>query len=227
MPQAPTLEVRSLLEETRSECCRRDSPLDTKPARLPASLISKGIEPIIPLAVLLWWQPKMMRQILEKRLQWKRRELMSHGKVLALSILAAARLMCAQGAPAQVSIGVNIGAAPVCPYGYFDYAPYDCAPYAYYGPDWFVGGVFLGAGPWFHGPRGFFGHVDNRYDPHYGYHGPLPGRGEAPFNHFHGNEARDGRGHIGPAGHDVGNEHALPGYRGGGSRGGSHGGGHH
>jgi hypothetical protein len=25
----------------------------------------------IPLAVLLWWQPKMMRQIVEKRLQWK------------------------------------------------------------------------------------------------------------------------------------------------------------
>ena len=163
---------------------------------------------------------------------------MSYGKVLVLSILAAALLMCAQAAPAQVSIGVNIGPAPVCPYGYFDYAPYDCAPYGYYGPDWFVGGVFLGAGPWFHGPRGFSGHVDNRYDPHYGYHGPLPGRGEAPFNHFHGNEARDGRGHIGPAGHEAGNEHALPGYRGGGSHsggshsggshsGGSHGGGHH
>jgi len=35
-------------------------------------------------------------------------------------------------APAQVSI--NIGPAPVCPYGYFDYAPYDCAPYGFYGP---------------------------------------------------------------------------------------------
>ena len=46
--------------------------------------------------------------------------------------------------------------------GYFDYAPYDCAPYGYYGPDWFVGGVFIGAGPWFHGPHGCYGHVDNR-----------------------------------------------------------------
>ena len=152
-----------------------------------------------------------------------------------LALIAVAGFFFMVTAPkiaAQVSIGVNLGGVgvgvePVCPYGYYDYAPHDCAPYGYYGPDWFVGGVFLGAGPWFHGPRGFFGHVDNRYDAHYGYHGPLPGRGEAPFNHFHGNEARDGRGHIGPAGHDAGNEHALPGYRGGGGHGGSHGGGHH
>ena len=60
-----------------------------------------------------------------------------------------------------------------CPYGYFDYAPYDCAPYGYYGPDWFNGGIFIGAGPWFHGPHGFYGHVDNRYDPHHGYGGPA------------------------------------------------------
>jgi hypothetical protein len=44
----------------------------------------------------------------------------------------------------------------------------------------------------------------------------LPGRGEERFNHFHGNEARDGRGNTGNAGHDAGREHALPGYRGGG-----------
>ena len=37
-------------------------------------------------------------------------------------------------APPQISIGVNLGAAPVCPYGYFDYAPYDCAPYGYLRP---------------------------------------------------------------------------------------------
>ena len=127
--------------------------------------------------------------------------------------------------PAQVSI--NIGAAPVCPYGYFDYAPYDCAPYGYYGPDWFAGGLFIGAGPWFHGPRGFYGHVDNRFDPHYGYRGPTPGRGEQPFNHFHGNEARDGQGHIGNAGHVPEAEHAG-GYQGfhGGGGGPREGGGH-
>jgi hypothetical protein len=147
---------------------------------------------------------------------------MSHWKALSFSALAAVLLSSATLAPAQVS--VNIGVAPVCPYGYFDYAPYDCAPYGYYGPDWFVGGLFIGAGPWFHGRHGFYGHVDNRYDPRHGYHGPLPGRGAEQFNHFHANEARDGQGHVGNPGHDGGGEHALPGYHGGG---GAHGGAPH
>jgi hypothetical protein len=135
-------------------------------------------------------------------------------KFFAIFTIAAALLSAGSVAPAQVSVGIGIGAAPVCPYGYFDYAPYDCAPYGYYGPDWFVGGLFLGAGPWFHGPRGFYGHVDNRYDPRNGYHGPLPERGARPFNHFNGNEARDGQGHIGNAGHAPVNEH-QPGVQGG------------
>jgi hypothetical protein len=126
-------------------------------------------------------------------------------------------------AHAQISVGIGIGVAPVCPYGYFDYAPYNCSPYGYYGPDWFNGGLFIGAGPWFHGPRGFQGHVDNRFDPHYGYHGPYPGRGAQPFNHFQGNEARDGRGGIvAQPNHSAGGEHGLPGYHGGGG-GGYHG----
>jgi hypothetical protein len=141
---------------------------------------------------------------------------------LGFFLLAAAMLSGFSGAPAQIS--VNIGAAPVCPYGYYDYAPYNCAPYGYYGPDWFVGGLFIGAGPWFHGPRGFYGHVDNHFDPGHGYRGPYPARGEQPYNNFHANEARDGRGHVGNAGHDGGGEHA-PGAQGGHS-GGGHGGGH-
>jgi hypothetical protein len=148
---------------------------------------------------------------------------MSFWKPLALSAFAAAMLIPGKAAPSQISVG--IGVAPACPYGYFDYAPYDCAPYGYYGPDWFNGGVFIGAGPWFHGPHGFYGHVDNRFDPHYGYHGPLPGRGDRAFDHFHGNEARDGQGHIGNAGHDFHGEHGLPGGHGDG--GGFHGGGGH
>lgn len=140
-------------------------------------------------------------------------------KVLALvfATLTVALLCCAPTESAQVSI--NVGVAPVCPYGYFDYAPYDCAPYGYYGPDWFVGGVFIGAGPWFHGPAGFHGHVDNRFDPHHGYHGPVPSRGSQAFNHFQANEARDGRGHVVTApSHDGAKEHALPGFRGAGGR---------
>ncbi len=147
---------------------------------------------------------------------------MSYLKTLALSAAAATAIVTAAAAPAppaQVSIGVNLGGAPVCPYGYFDYAPYDCAPYGYYGPDWFVGGVFLGAGPWFHGPHGFYGHVDNRFDPHNGYHGPLPARGAQPFQHFAPNEARDGQGHVGNAGHAPAAERS-PGFAGGGRPGG-------
>jgi hypothetical protein len=96
---------------------------------------------------------------------------------------------------AEVSIG--IGVEPVCPYGYYDYAPYACAPYGYYGPEWFVGGAFIGAGRWFHGPADFRGHVDNRFDVRHGYRGPLPNRGDHAFDHFRGNEIRDGHGHEG------------------------------
>lgn len=122
-------------------------------------------------------------------------------KTIGFAAAAAMLFSASLVSPAQISVGVNIGAPPVCPYGYFDYPPYDCAPYGYYGPDWFTGGIFIGAGPWFHGPRGFFGHVDNRFDPHYGYHGPFPDRGAQPFAHFQPNEARDGQGHIGNASH--------------------------
>jgi hypothetical protein len=138
-------------------------------------------------------------------------------KSLAVFALAVGTVSGLSSAPAQVSI--NIGPAPICPYGYFDYAPYNCAPYGYYGPDWFVGGVFLGAGPWYHGRPGWYGHVDNRYDPHHGYHGPLPERGAQPFNNFHANTAVDGHGHVGNPGHDGGGEHA-PGFAGGGHPGG-------
>ncbi len=146
--------------------------------------------------------------------------------LVVLSLLCLFGASCAH-APAQigVGIGVNIGPEPYCPYGYFDYAPYDCAPYGYYGPDWFLNGIFIGAGPWFHGHRGFYGHVDNRYDPRNGYHGPLPGRGERPFSGFRAKEARAGNRHMGPANHDGGREHS-PGFSGGGHAGGGHGGGH-
>jgi hypothetical protein len=158
---------------------------------------------------------------------------MSTLKMIALSTFAAALLSAAPAAaPAQISLSIGTP-QPYCPYGYFDYAPYQCAPYGYYGPDWFNGGIFIGAGPWFHGHRGFYGHVDNRYDPRHGYNGPFPDRGERPLYNFHGNEARDGQGHIGNAGHDASHEHfggngaEFHGNHGGGDHGGNHGGGHH
>jgi hypothetical protein len=115
-------------------------------------------------------------------------------KFLAFLTLSFILLSMPGSVPAQVAI--QIGPEPGCPYGYYDFAPYHCAPYGYYGPEWFSGGVFIGAGPWFHGPHDFHGHVDNHFDPHHGYHGPFPERGDRPFNHFRGNEMRDGRGHA-------------------------------
>jgi hypothetical protein len=124
-------------------------------------------------------------------------------KRFALPVLAGVSLAAAAATlPAQVA--VNIGVAPDCPYGYYDYAPYACAPYGYYGPEWFVGGIFVGAGPWFHGPENFHGHVNNRLDVARGYRGPAPAVGDKPepakpldkIDHFKGNEVRDGRGHV-------------------------------
>ena len=104
---------------------------------------------------------------------------------------------------AQAQVGISIGVAPDCPYGYYDVAPYDCAPTGYYGPEWFNGDGFIGAGPWFHGASDFRGHVNNHFHPDHGYKGPMPSRGEKPDEarrvdgaHFKGNEMRDGRGHV-------------------------------
>ncbi|MGA2715354.1 MAG: hypothetical protein ABSG41_19815 [Bryobacteraceae bacterium] len=65
----------------------------------------------------------------------------------------------APNAQAEVGVGVDIGVAPDCPYGYYDVPPYGCAPAGYYGPEWFNDGIFIGAGPWFHGRDDFRGHV--------------------------------------------------------------------
>ena len=103
---------------------------------------------------------------------------------------------------ANAQVGVEIGVAPECPYGYYDVAPYSCAPAGYYGPEWFNGGIFIGAGPWFHGDEHFHGYVDNHFHPDHGYTGRIPERGEradehmrVDREHFKGNEMRDGRGH--------------------------------
>ena len=129
---------------------------------------------------------------------------MNRLKYLALASVAA---MCFMVAVPNIEAGVsiNIGVAPECPYGYYDASPYGCAPSGYYGPEWFTGGVFIGAGPWFHGGDNFRGHVNNNYHPEHGYKGAMPQRGDKHepamhaqnMSHFKGNEVRDGRGHTG------------------------------
>ena len=134
-------------------------------------------------------------------------------KNLMLISLLGVGLMAAPSAQAQpVVFGVGIGVGPVyggpppvCPYGYYSYYPYACAPYGYYGPQWFSGGLFIGAGPWFHGfygRPGFYGHP--AYSGHPGFSGPSGFRGGAmargPVHEerapasgaFHGGYARGG-----------------------------------
>src|ERR1700722_15865675 len=127
---------------------------------------------------------------------------MTRLKFLALAAVAGG-CFTALSPAAEAQVTINLGVAPACPYGYYDAAPYNCAPSGYYGPEWFSGDAFIGAGPWFHGRDDFRGNVDNAYHPDHGYKGAMPNRGEkfdaakrVNSAHFRGNEERDGRGHA-------------------------------
>src|SRR6266851_3297376 len=159
-----------------------------------------------------------------------------------LGIALAIFLFSASNANAQrVTFGVVFGApaysgpAPVCAYGYYDYYPYACAPYGFYGPDYFVGGVFIGAGPWFHGyGRGYYGrgYGYGRGGYRGGYYGRGFDRGYRSGD-FHGGNGY--RGGYSGGGFRGGNAHSGSGFRSGsnfhggagshGGGGGSHGGG--
>ena len=141
---------------------------------------------------------------------------MKYVRYLALvSVLILLPLAYAQ---AEVHFGVGIGVGPVyggyvagppaCAYGYYDYYPYACAPYGYYGQSYFVNGVFIGAGPWYH-PRAYYGRYyghdwDRRYYAR-GYYGRDYDRG-----YFRGGDDRHYEGHG-----FVGRDHDGRGFRGG------------
>lgn len=91
--------------------------------------------------------------------------------------------------PGYVAPPAYVGVAPNCPYGYYGYYPYACAPYGYYGPDYLVNGAFIGAGPWFHGYRGYYG--PRYFGPAYnrgfyggGFRAPVGGGFRAPAGGF-------------------------------------------
>ena len=125
---------------------------------------------------------------------------------------------------AQVRVGVGIAfGPPVCNYGYYSYYPYACAPYGYYGPSWFVNGIFIGAGPWYHGSgHGYWerpyygrGYYDRDHDRFYGR--GFEGR------HFegHGFAGRGFEGRGSDLGfHGGGGSHGGGGFHGGGGHGG-------
>src|SRR5271166_2073784 len=85
---------------------------------------------------------------------WTRGFTMKYLKYFAMLAVLMVPLAITQAAQAEVAIGIGVGPGymagpPVCEYGYYPYAPYACAPYGYYGPSWFAGGIFIGAGPWY------------------------------------------------------------------------------
>jgi hypothetical protein len=164
---------------------------------------------------------------------------MKYLKVLAF---VGVLMLTASHANAQrVAIGIGVGGpgyygpAPICDYGYYNYYPYACAPYGYYGPEWFNGGFFIGAGPWFGGFRGGFrGREDFRFrgrdfdrgrDIRGGFNGRqgFNNRGTAPVN-------RGGSFQRGPSGGGFNRGGSTGGgFRSGGGSvrgGGGHGGGH-
>ena len=127
-------------------------------------------------------------------------------KNLVLLTLFGVGLLAAPPAHAQpvvFGVGVRVGPVyagvpPVCPYGYYGYYPYACAPYGYYGPEWFSGGIFIGAGPWFHGFRvhpgywsrpGFYGRAGLYAHPRYYGRAPVA---RGPVGGYHGGYAARG-----------------------------------
>jgi len=93
-----------------------------------------------------------------------------------------------------------VNGPPVCPYGYYSYYPYACAPYGFYGPQWFASGIFIGAGPWYHwgwGHGGYYGRAGYYGRGYYG-HGYY-GRGFVGGRGYAGSYARGsyGRGNAG------------------------------
>ena len=160
-----------------------------------------------------------------------------------VGLLGLVMVFAGTAAHAQVRVGVGIGVgpgyigpAPVCTYGYYDYYPYACAPYGYYGPNYFVDGVFIGAGPWFHGFRGraFFGpgfrpfgrDFDRGFRGREGFRDFRGGpafRGSTPFragNQFRGGAQFRGNSQFRGGSQFRGNVRAGGSFRGGSSRGG-------
>src|SRR5712671_6141988 len=103
----------------------------------------------------------------------------------------------------RVVVGFGFGptyvdSAPVCTYGYYGYYPYECAPYGYYGPEWFSDGFFIGAGPWYGRYGGYYGRgfrdFDDRRHDYYGrggFRGDF-GRGGYGREGFRGERGRGG-----------------------------------
>lgn len=146
-------------------------------------------------------------------------DVMRYIRLSLVAMLLAVPFLAVSTAHAQVAVGVGVGpdvvAAPYaygppdCEWGYYAYYPYACAPYGYYGPNWFVGGVFIGVGPWYGWGWGRgWGYGGWGYRGGYGYRGAYGGYG------YRGGYA--GRGYAGGVGRGYAGGAAPRGYAGGG-----------
>jgi hypothetical protein len=159
---------------------------------------------------------------------------------ILIAMLVVLPFAAVSAANAQVAVGVGVGPAvvaapayygpPACSWGYYPYYPYACAPYGYYGPSWFVGGLFIGAGPWYH--WGWYGHPGWGYGYRGGY-GSRGGYGYAGRGYVGGGVAHGyagggvARGYAGGVAHGYsGGAVAHGGFSGGGFHGGGGGGFH-
>ena len=117
-------------------------------------------------------------------------------------------------ANAQVRVGIGVGfGPPACAYGYYPYEPYACAPYGYYGPAYFLNGVFIGAGPWFHGYRGGPVFVGRGFRGDRDFRGGRDFRGDRGFRG--GRDFHDGRGSRGGNDFHGGGQSRGNGFHGG------------
>lgn len=114
-------------------------------------------------------------------------------KTLLGAAVLLAGLAMAPAARAQIVIGFGTP-PPVCAYGYYEYPPYACAPYGFYGRGYFYNGIFLGVGPWagWGYAHGWGGHRFHDYGG-----GRYHGRGGWEANHGHFVHGYDDRGHGG------------------------------
>jgi hypothetical protein len=138
-------------------------------------------------------------------------------KVLAVVLVLFATLSMVPSANAGVGIYITppviAVTPPVCEFGYYDYEPYSCAPYGYYPPDFFYGGVFIGVGPWWgwgynHGWGGhpFYGNYRGHgYEGHNEYRGYHHGGVGHPSHGGHPGVGHPG--HQGGGGHQSGGQH--------------------
>jgi hypothetical protein len=124
-----------------------------------------------------------------------------------VALLALLMLPLASQAEVRVGVGIGVGGyvagPPVCSYGYYQDYPYACAPYGYYGPSYFTNGIFIGAGPWYHGwGRSYYERGYGR-----GFDGRVAGRGFEGHGEGHGSVARRGFESRGPVAGNRGGFH--------------------